>query len=58
MKLPPGSVDFDDLPSGHVSVKATPEQIRAATISHGPDNPLSGYGLKCAQDGTSYKLPK
>jgi len=34
-KLPPGSVIRDNAPPGHVSVKATPEQIKAAIVEKG-----------------------
>ncbi len=34
-KLPPESLVYDDVPPGHVSVTATPEQIRAAIIDRG-----------------------
>jgi RHS repeat-associated protein len=39
-KLPPGSVVNDNVPFGHVSVTATPGEIRAATVPGGPGNPL------------------
>jgi hypothetical protein len=56
-KLPPGSVIRDGVPPGHVSIRATPEQIRAATIPVTPENPLFG-GLKPLEDGRSFRLPK
>jgi hypothetical protein len=61
-KLPSGSAVVDGgvngNPPGHVSVKATPEQIKAAIVERGPDNPLDGLGLKDAANTSSYKLPK
>ncbi len=53
-KLPPGSVIRDGVPDGHVSIRATPAQIRAAVVD---DPNLSGLGLKKMDDG-SYRLPK
>jgi RHS repeat-associated protein len=53
-KLPPGSVIRDGVPNGHVSIRATPDQIRAAVVD---DPDLSGLGLKKLDDG-SYRLPK
>jgi len=53
-KLPPGSVFRDGVPNGHVSVRATPDEIRAAVLD---DPDLSGLGLKKLDDG-SYRLPK
>lgn len=57
-KLPPGSVVLDGNPAGHVSVLATPSEIRAAIIPQSPVNPLSNFGLKLLEDGTSYRIPK
>ena len=36
--LPKGSVSVDDVPSGHVSIFAAPEEIRGAVIPGGPGN--------------------
>lgn len=52
-KLPPGSVVRDGVPNGHVSIRATPDQIRAAIVD---DPNLSGLGLKKLDDG-SYRIP-
>jgi hypothetical protein len=62
-KLPPGTVRFDggtgpNLPHGHVSVFATPKEIRDAVIPKSADNPLGELGLKEAQNPGTYKLPK
>jgi hypothetical protein len=57
-KLPPGSVVLDGNPAGHVSVFATPSEIRAAIVPQSSANPLSDFGLKLLEDGTSYRLPK
>jgi RHS repeat-associated protein len=59
-KLPEGSVEYDGgsgpgHPAGHVSVYATPDQIKAATVPDFPGNPLNG--LKQNADGT-WRLPK
>jgi hypothetical protein len=50
-KLPKGSVVRDGVPDGHVSVFATPEQIRQALTD------VPWLGLKRLADG-SYRLPK
>lgn len=55
-KLPPGSVVYDDVPPGHVTVNATPAQIRTATVSGGTGNPLEGL-FRAISDGF-YRLPK
>ena len=53
-RLPPGSVVRDGMPAGHVSVRATPDEIRAAVF----DDPfLRDSGMKLLEDG-SYRLPK
>ena len=53
-QLPPGSVVRDGVPDGHVSVIATPDEIRAAVF----DDPLlRDSGLKLLDDG-SYRLPR
>ncbi|MGE3167176.1 MAG: polymorphic toxin-type HINT domain-containing protein [Planctomycetota bacterium] len=57
-KLPVGSVVRDGTPAGHVSVNATPDESRNATIPQGADNPLNDLPLKPLQDGSSYRLPK
>jgi RHS repeat-associated protein len=54
-KLPAGSAQFDGNPAGHVSVTATPDQIRAAVMQDVNGTPLEG--LKRMDDG-SYRLPK
>jgi hypothetical protein len=51
-RLPPGSVIRDGIPHGHVTVNATPGEIRAATV----DSSLL-HGLRRLEDGT-YRLPK
>jgi hypothetical protein len=51
-RLPPGSVVRDSNPDGHVSIFATPSQIRDAIA----DSPLLS-GLKSLEDGT-WRLPK
>jgi hypothetical protein len=52
--LPRGSVLRDGTPAGHVSVRATPDEIRAAVF----DDPfLRDSGMKRLDDG-SYRLPK
>jgi RHS repeat-associated protein len=56
--LPEGSALADDIPAGHVSVNATPDQIRLAIVPHGPDNPLQQLGLKPLKDLGCYRLPK
>jgi hypothetical protein len=53
-KLPPGSVVRDGGPAGHVTVRATPAQIREAVVD---DPALRDLGLKRLDDG-SYRLPK
>lgn len=45
-------------PAGHVSVMATPSEIRAAIVQQSPANPLSDFGLKLLEDGSSYRIPK
>jgi hypothetical protein len=57
-KLPSGSVVLDGNPAGHVSVLATPSEIQAAIVPQSPANPLSDFGLKLLEDGTSYRIPK
>jgi len=57
-KLPPGSVVPDGNPAGHVSVLATPSEIRSAIVPQSPANPLSDFGLKALEDGSSYRIPK
>jgi RHS repeat-associated protein len=57
-KLPSGSVMLDGNPAGHVSVFATPSEIRTAIVPQSPANPLGGFGLKLLEDGTSYRIPK
>lgn len=54
-QLPPGSVVYDGSPPGHVSVFATPDEIRSALVTDFPDNPL--IGLDPLDDG-SFRLPK
>ena len=56
--LPSGSVVLDGNPAGHVSVFATPSEIRAAIVPQSPANPLGDFGLKLLEDGTSYRIPK
>lgn len=56
--LPDGSVVPDDDPAGHVSVYASPDDIRSAIVPQGADNPLNDFGLKALDDGSSYRLPK
>jgi hypothetical protein len=56
--LPDGSVVYDDSPDGHVSVFATPEEIRAAIIAGGPDNLLEELGLKPLTDPGAYRMPR
>ena len=53
-QLPPGSVVRDGVPDGHVSVIATPDEIRAAVFD---DRILRDSGLKLLDDG-SYWLPR
>jgi hypothetical protein len=55
-QLPPGSVLFDDVPAGHVTVNASAEAIRAATVPGGPGNPLNDL-FKGIRDAF-YRLPK
>jgi RHS repeat-associated protein len=57
-KLAPGSVVLDGNPAGHVSVLATPSEIRAAIVQQSPGNPLSDFGLKLLEDGSSYRIPR
>ena len=56
--LPSGSVTVDDNPAGHVSVFATPEQIKGAVVPSGPENFLEQLGLKPLEETGSYRLPK
>jgi hypothetical protein len=53
-KLPSGSVIRDGVPPGHVTVNATPAQIRNAIVD---DPTLRDLGLNVLDDG-SYRLPK
>lgn len=54
-RLPPGAVVRDGVPPGHVSVNATPGQIRDAIV----DDPfLGGLGLKPLDELGSYRLPR
>ncbi|MEU8529038.1 RHS repeat-associated core domain-containing protein [Streptomyces sp. NPDC048629] len=55
--LPPGAVVPDGVPDGHVSVFASPDEIRGAVVPAGEGNPLAGMGLKELKDG-AYRLPK
>ena len=48
--FPEGSVVWDGIPDGHVSVFATPDEIRAAIVD------IQDIGLKQLADG-SYRLP-
>lgn len=57
-QLPSGSVRYDNSPPGHVSVSATPDQIRGAVVSQGAGNPLGDLGLKPLETGSAYRLPK
>ena len=57
-QLPPGSVIFDGNPAGHVSVFASPAEIQSAIVPQGAANPLSDFGLKALEDGSSYRIPK
>lgn len=50
--LPEGAVVRDGVPDGHVSVSASPEQIRGALTK-----PYLLQGLKRLEDGT-WRLPK
>ncbi len=34
-RLPPGSVDYDNQPDGHVTVRATPEEVKEAVTNRG-----------------------
>ena len=52
-QLPSGSILRDGLPAGHVTVSATPAEIRAAVVG----GPLEELGLKPLEDG-SFRLPK
>ncbi len=54
-QLPPGSVVRDGVPPGHVTVNATPEQIRRAIVN---DSFLRDLGLKALDEFGSYRLPK
>lgn len=54
-QLPPGSVVRDGVPPGHVTVNATPEQIRKAIAN---DSFLSDLGLKPLDEFGTYRLPK
>lgn len=53
--LPPGAVVPDGVPAGHVSVNATPEQIRAAIAREG--SPLEAFGLRPLDDPGAFRLP-
>lgn len=54
-RLPPGAAVRDGVPPGHVSVNATPGQIRDAIV----DDPfLGGLGLKPLDEFGSYRLPR
>jgi hypothetical protein len=65
-RLQPGSVIVDGgtiaggrlIPPGHVSVRATPAEIRNATIPASPSNPLSGIARPVVNSPISYKIPK
>jgi hypothetical protein len=52
--LPDGSVEYDGVPDGHVTVNATPAEIQGAVVRSFPDNPFEG--LSQMQDG-SWRLP-
>jgi hypothetical protein len=56
-QLPSGSVIMDNNPAGHVSIFATPEEIRNAVLFGGPDNPLEEM-FKALEESGSYRLPK
>ena len=56
-QLPGGSVIMDNNPAGHVSVFASPEQIRNAIMLNGPENPLDEM-FKSLEEAGSYRLPK
>jgi hypothetical protein len=53
-KLPAGSVVRDGVPPGHVSVYATPEQIRAAIVQ----DPLLSFGWALASVDVATSVPK
>jgi hypothetical protein len=57
-QLPDGSAVFDDDPPGHVSVFATPDEIRAAVVASGADNFLAQLGFKMLEEPGSYKITK
>jgi RHS repeat-associated protein len=53
--LPPGTVVRDGVPPGHVSVLATPDEIRGAIV----DDPLlASLGLRPLDEFGSYRLPR
>jgi hypothetical protein len=61
-RLPVGSVVYDGgtngLPPGHVSVYASPDDIRNAILPQGSTNTLQQLGLPPLGDPGSYRLPK
>jgi hypothetical protein len=57
--LPQGSVDPDGFPeglepAGHVSVRATPDEIRRAVTP----KPLADHGMRGPNEDNSYTMPK
>lgn len=54
-KLPKGTVVPDSRPDGHVSVYASPDEIRDAVVKDG--GPLEELGLKPVKDG-AFRIPK
>lgn len=57
-QLPEDSVVVDNNPPGHVSVFASPDEIRAAVVPSGPENFLEQLGLKTLEEFGSYRLPR
>jgi hypothetical protein len=57
-QLPDGSVVADNIPPGHVSVFASPGNIRGAIVPSGPGNFLEELGLKALEELGSYRLPR
>lgn len=56
--LPKEAVRLDGVPHGHVSIDATPGEIRAAIIPHGPGNPLHELFPKPLEDPGAYRIQK
>jgi hypothetical protein len=55
-QLPRGSVVLDKTPAGYITVKASPVEIRAATVPGGSGNPLDILLRHIAE--AFYRLPK